>query len=498
MARPAASTGWTVRAELPTEFELDPARTYGDPPDTLLHYATCLKLVNYRHGSGPRTTTLVPEAAPWPKVSKDGRTYTFRIRADFTRFSNGRPVTAENFERAIERASVSYSAREYVRDILGARDGERGARRIRGVRARGHELVLRLERPAADLLTRLSLPFFCAVPRNLRVSRPTAPIPSAGPYYVASWQPRESVVLERNRYYRGPRPHRPARVIFTTAYPVERSFERVKSGEIDWLLEGFVPNERSRSSWGARSPTMEVRWLAFNTRAGPFRSVRLRRAVAHALDRTAVANASGVAWGAAADQLSPPQVPGRITRPVFSPAGGDAGLARARQLAAGLVPVKARLFASWRSLGGGAQAAVIKDRLALIGIEVDFFFACPIECTPEHFDLALDGVWLPYPDPALTLRELVMPAGGSIFSLYDPRMRTPPPVWKRRLERAGRLPVRQRLRELRRLERRLATDVVPATGLFTRNYISFFSQRVGCRGPHWIYQVDIAALCLRR
>ena len=51
----------------------------------------------------------------------------------------------------------------------------------------GDTLTLRLSRPAPDLLARLAMPFFCAVPAGTPIlRRGVDTIPSAGPYYVAS------------------------------------------------------------------------------------------------------------------------------------------------------------------------------------------------------------------------------------------------------------------------------------------------------------------------
>ena len=64
---------------------------------------------------------MVPEAAAgFPKVSADGRTYTFTIRKGF-RFSNGAPVTAANFRaafaRALEPEACSRPASSFLDDV---------------------------------------------------------------------------------------------------------------------------------------------------------------------------------------------------------------------------------------------------------------------------------------------------------------------------------------------------------------------------------------------
>jgi tRNA A-37 threonylcarbamoyl transferase component Bud32/streptogramin lyase len=69
-------------------------------------YATCANLLNYPDSARPEGTRLQPEiAAAMPAVSRDRRTYTFRIRPGF-RFSppSNEAVTAETFRHTIERA----------------------------------------------------------------------------------------------------------------------------------------------------------------------------------------------------------------------------------------------------------------------------------------------------------------------------------------------------------------------------------------------------------
>ena len=69
-----------------------------------LEYATAAKLYNYPDRNGPSGSVLVPEVASRFTVSNGGRTYTFFIRKGF-RFSDGEPVTARSFKRAINRVA---------------------------------------------------------------------------------------------------------------------------------------------------------------------------------------------------------------------------------------------------------------------------------------------------------------------------------------------------------------------------------------------------------
>ncbi len=82
---------------------VDPAIDY-EVVGWVIEYATCLKLLNYPDKAGKAGTRLVPEgAAAMPTVSRDGLTYTFRIRSGM-RFNTGNPVTAANFAYAFTRA----------------------------------------------------------------------------------------------------------------------------------------------------------------------------------------------------------------------------------------------------------------------------------------------------------------------------------------------------------------------------------------------------------
>ena len=82
---------------------LDPALAYTAPAWALLD-TTCLRLMSYPDKPAPASFTLVPEAATGPpKVSGGGRTYTFMVRKGL-RFSDGKPVQASAFARAINRA----------------------------------------------------------------------------------------------------------------------------------------------------------------------------------------------------------------------------------------------------------------------------------------------------------------------------------------------------------------------------------------------------------
>src|SRR3954462_6118481 len=89
------AVGGTLNIDLPNDVDYtDPALDYLST-GWEIEYSTCLKLMNYPDANGAKGSQLVPEAAVgFPKVSNNGKTYDFNVKAGFTKFSNGQAVTA--------------------------------------------------------------------------------------------------------------------------------------------------------------------------------------------------------------------------------------------------------------------------------------------------------------------------------------------------------------------------------------------------------------------
>ena len=206
-----AKRGGTLRLNVSnTDFEFtDPAMAY-DAIGWQMLYAVNITLLNYPDKPAPEGTRLVPEAAAgFPRVSRDGKTYTFTVRSGL-KFSDGSPVTAAAFKRAIERAADPQQASPaiaFLHDVVGADARNLGkARSVSGVTANGQTLVIKLVRR-----TRRSSPSWrCR--SSARSSRSMAidpkgisVFPSAGPYRIVSRTIGQSLTLARNPNYKGSR-----------------------------------------------------------------------------------------------------------------------------------------------------------------------------------------------------------------------------------------------------------------------------------------------------
>src|SRR6266508_3079709 len=118
--------------------------------------ATAAKLFNYPDKRGAAGAQLVPEVAKGYRVSKDGRKYTFFLRKGF-RFSDGTPVRARNFAYALKRVlspKLQSPAAQFIQNVNGVF--------ITSYKAKRNRLVIKLARPAGQLISILTMPFFQA------------------------------------------------------------------------------------------------------------------------------------------------------------------------------------------------------------------------------------------------------------------------------------------------------------------------------------------------
>jgi peptide/nickel transport system substrate-binding protein len=515
----AVREGGTFRVVLPTGHQgitaIDPAK-YGSGTDGILGRASCAALMAFPDRPLPAGWRIAPEvAAGPPRISNGRRTYTFRIRKGF-RFSNGAPVTARSFAHAINRildpAVESFSAGLF-NDIVGAQEVIEGkASTTSGVVARRNALVIRLTRPVGDFPERLS--GVCAVPDNLPIDPEGvgAPLPAAGPYYVARYVPGRQVVLERNRFYRGSRPHHVDRFVVDLEGTTSTILDEVESGQADW---GWVPNQvygrenksgELKGKYGLNksrfwlAPSANLRMFVLNVERPLFKdNLQLRQAVNFAIDRAAIARERGLHTGFLTDQYLSPRMPGVRNEHIYP-------LKRPNL-------VKARALARGNTRGGKAvlyvcgdetcprQAAILRSNLAQIGIDVEVKqFPGPVLFSKLHtrgepFDIGWIG-WLgAYPEPGLLSclfdGAMIRRPDGCNFSFMDS------PRYNRLLRSAARLTGRARVRAYARLDVDIAKNVAPAVPFAYDTTLTLVSSRVDPKCVIVNPDLDLAAVCLK-
>lgn len=502
----SSSGNWTFRiSQGGPASNFDPA-LMGSLPQSPAQWATCAKLFNYLDRSGrPR---LVPEVARgMPRVSQDGKTYTFRIRPGF-QFDNGAPVRAANFAWAINRdlnPQMGSPAAAYLTDIVGARDVIAGkARTASGVSEHGEVLTIRLTRRAPDIVQRLGTTYLCSVPTKWPIKAGGLVTPSAGPYFVSHYD-SNTVVLEKNPYYHGKRPRGPTRIVWSFNQPFDSIPLQVERGDADWGIIAPAATEAIAKQYPRqfhRGPGAAPMCLALNSDRPLFHDSALRKAVSYAIDRRALAAQWGAFAGHVTDHYIPYDMPGYrnehvypLTRPNFRKANA---LARGHRGAAHAI-----MYVRSPAPAAFTRAQIVQQDLAKIGITVDIVPPSkPRDASRrgEPFDIVDSGCWLfgQYWDPSSILNasfdgRLIRPSGNTNVAYFtDAR-------FDRKLDAAARLRGRARYRAYGKIDLDLARSAAPAVAYTTFNAIPVFvSQRIGCVHISPLFGLSFGALCLKK
>ena len=128
--------------------------------------------------------------------------------------------------------------------------------------------------------------------RVVGTSWESAPFGS-GPFRIKAWLRGDRIVLEPNPYYR-PRP-KLQQIVLRIVPDLNSNFVALQSGAVDvgtLTAENVTQAERTPGFRVLRIPENATRLLYLQTRAGPTRDIRVRRAIAAALDYRALS----VAW----------------------------------------------------------------------------------------------------------------------------------------------------------------------------------------------------------
>lgn len=463
--------------------------------------------MSFRSGDAPNGFGVQPDAAVRPpRVSRDRRTYVFTVRPGL-RFSNGARLAAANFAVALRRV-LNPAMRSYGGFLFSD---------VKRVSAHGRRLRIQLRQPAGDLVVRVALPYACPVPIGFPVSPAGVPLVGvgSGPYYFARHSPGSQLVIDRNRYYKGPRPARIGRLVVTfDGGGIEDSIRAVEEGWAD-AVGAIIPPEL-RAGLAARygvnrkggqlfrmSGTFPYP-LVLNTSRPLFRdNVALRKAVNFALDRADIVRAAegGSISSRATDQILSSVVQGWVDHRLYPLTGPN--LRRARMLAEGNTRGGKAVLYVFGIPALLDRAQVIVRNLREIGLDVTVKPFSPVVLdakagTPgEPYDMLLTRYRLDYPDPAnLILRMLSganarKPTGNTNAAYFDS------PAYGRRMASANRLFGSARLRAFSKLEADIMRNQAPWAPMFEGSSWLLVSKRVGCFRLHPVYILDYPAVCLR-
>jgi peptide/nickel transport system substrate-binding protein len=516
-----AKKGGTLRIASAIDLDsIDPAIDYLGI-GWMLEYATCAKLYNYPDKPAPAGAIVVPEVATgFPKVSADRRTATIQLRRTF-RFHTGRPITAANFVAAFNRDAspkLGSPAVAYLHEIAGTDAVIAGrARTISGVKALGrYTLQIRTTQPLGDLVSRLTMPFFCPIAANTPSREIDDPLGS-GPYYVASHVPNREIVLERNRFYRGSRPANVDRVLWSIGPSGASCRQAVERDELDYCtLLSPSDYEQAARTFGINrhngqfyfDPSFLQFYFAFNHDRPAFKGrgqIPFMKAINWAIDRHALVQAAGYLGGKRTDHILPQTL---AKEPRIYPHGGvsERSLAKARALLAKakFKPKTLVFYVATACCAGGPEtvwAGIFQFDLKRLGIDVQIKYFSLDELFDrtgtrgQPFDVAIQG-WAPdYADGASFFRPLFYGPGittsGNVNVAYFNR-----PKYNRAIDRIDGLTGVARRKAWAALDLEMMRNdppVAPFMELAARNFVS---KSFGCFVFQPVYgRPDLAAAC---
>ncbi len=505
-----AREGGTFRLVFPADrvMSIDPyLSSFAVVP--MIFRATCASLLNFPDKPLPAGSKLVPEVAKsLPKITKRGKTYTFTVREGY-RFNTGAPVTARDvaasFERALDPKLESTAAGDFLNIVGGPAFNAGKASRLKGVTVRGNRVVIQLRKPAPEFVATGG--GLCIFPAGLVVDREgaRAPVPSAGPYMTTEYVPGRQIVVERNPFYRGPRPHHVDRFDVTLVGDSASVVEGIENGTFD-SASGTDMLQRS-AGLGARyginrgrffvQPSLFLCMFPLNSSRPLFRdNPQLRRAVNFALDRKALAREWGAYAGYPTDQYLPPSAPAFRNERIYPLAKSD--LRTARALARGHTRGGKAVFYTRDDPLGRAHGEIVRASLKKIGIDVEVkAFPPPVlfakEGTPgEPFDIGWICFGLGYPQNPLLeafFDGRKIGPGHQNFSYFEsPRL-------NRRFDEISRLTGRAYRRAYGALDIELSRAAAPAVPYMYLNHLTLVSERTGCVVVN--PELDLAAVCLK-
>ncbi len=290
----------------------------------------------------PKDTSPHPAGAERWTISSDGLVYTFFLRKA-ARWTDGKPVTAHDYVYAWERALNPKTGSRYAFALYHVKNGHAyNTGKLTdpaqlGMRAKDdYTLEVTLEHPAPYLIGFLCYPAFFPVPRwavEQHGAKWTLPehIVTNGPFMMKTWVPYKEILTVKSPTYWNAAQVKLPGVRYLPVEDKETALKMYEAGELDVLWE--LPTAKLQQLMkrpdyvGARWNTAD--YLRVNVTKPPFNDVRVRQALAMAIDRETLVNQYMQRTKLPAQSLVPAGMPG------YTPAHGHGfNPTRAKQLLA--------------------------------------------------------------------------------------------------------------------------------------------------------------------
>ncbi len=392
--------GGTLRlARVNDPTTLDPALV-SSMVDVLLLPLLYQPLIDFRGGANLASGL----ASNW-SVSTDKRTFTFQLLPG-VRFSNGRETTAEDYLFTLERSVLEPSfLQQYAMQIRGApaflaaRTNEAWQLKINAAKGKGrwiepthlagvstpsrHTLIVELEKPDITFI------YWMANSFGMAIAKETLPEPlkdvgkhpvGTGPYVIKDWVRGVRIRYERNPYYIRPEQQYFDAIEIMIGGDESTHLMMFERGELDLasLLAAGAPeadflrlhnDSRWKPGW-TNAPMFHSIMVNLNTEMPPLNDIRVRLAIAHAIDRKKFQRMNGERVAPGHGGITPlmPGFDPNLNYPAYDPERScillrEAGYPKDQPKPLKFWHTNLQLYRRW--------AAAIQDDLAKVGFAIE-------------------------------------------------------------------------------------------------------------------------------
>lgn len=257
----------------------------------------------------PRDLSPVPGVAARWDVSADGLRHTFHLRTD-ARWSNGEPVTAQDFIASYRRVLTAELAADYASMLYVVENAEAYHRgRIDDFAQVGFSapdpqtLVITLEHPAPHFLSLLSHPVWYPVylPALAKTGSPTrrgnpwtrpGNLVSNGPFVLKAWRPDRVIIVEKSPTYWDAATVRLNAIHFHPSPDVDGEERAFRAGQLH-ITEALPVSKvdtyrRDRPEVLQISPFLDTYFFRINVTRPVLNVRQVRQALNLAIDREAI------------------------------------------------------------------------------------------------------------------------------------------------------------------------------------------------------------------
>jgi ABC-type transport system substrate-binding protein len=261
-------------------------------------------------------------AADLPSISEDGRVYTIPVRQGVN-FHKGRELVAEDVKFSLERQlwpEVYSWGKSYMDNMEGFEDVIDGTvKELSGIRViDDYTVEITLKQPQAVFPALLSMSMNGIIPKEETLEAGDewgySVVIGTGPFRFVEWVVGERAVYERNPdYFKAGLPYLDRIELYLNVEPAVRML-RWESGEAEWLagIPGAelprVLNDPDMAQLLRRTPNIGTTRLAMHVLTPPFDDIRVRQAVAMAVDKEALVRRSGGVTTALEGHFAPPML----------------------------------------------------------------------------------------------------------------------------------------------------------------------------------------------